>query len=197
MRISSINIHSNECNYKCKNIRRKNEKTLSTIQNLQSSCCLKLGFQNGSRGIAGDMQLEFQVISFHIWPDTICQRIWSNIDVDQSSCGISMILRHHYSDVAMYSVVSQIAGVSIVCPIFYLGAGQRKHQSSVSLAFVKGIHRWPVNSPHKWPVTRKMLPFDDFIMTGTSQDVCLRNHLWFETQSKRQLREYFFQITKI
>ena len=23
----------------------------------------------------------------------------------------------------------------------------------------------PVNSPHKWPVTRKMLPFDDVIMT--------------------------------
>ena len=27
-----------------------------------------------------------------------------------------------------------------------------------------GIHRWPVNSPHKWSVTRKMFPFDDFIM---------------------------------
>ena len=26
------------------------------------------------------------------------------------------------------------------------------------------IHRWPVNSPHKWPVTRKMFPFDDIIM---------------------------------
>ena len=36
--------------------------------------------------------------------------------------------------------------------------------SSASLAFVRGIHRWPVNSPHKWPVTRKMLPFDDVIM---------------------------------
>ena len=44
-------------------------------------------------------------------------------------------------------------GVSI---IVYSGAGQRKHQSSASLAFVWGIHRWPVNSPHKWPVTRKI-----------------------------------------
>ena len=26
------------------------------------------------------------------------------------------------------------------------------------------IHRWPVNSPHKWPVTPKMFPFDDVIM---------------------------------
>ena len=34
------------------------------------------------------------------------------------------------------------------------------------LAFVWGIHRWPVNSPHKWPVTQKMFPFDDVIMTA-------------------------------
>ena len=39
-----------------------------------------------------------------------------------------------------------------------------KLQSSGSLAFVRGIHRWPVNSPHKWPVTRKMFPFDDVTM---------------------------------
>ena len=37
----------------------------------------------------------------------------------------------------------------------YSGADQRKHQSSASLAFVRGIHRWPVNSPHKGLVTRK------------------------------------------
>ena len=41
---------------------------------------------------------------------------------------------------------------------------QRKHQSSASLAFAWGIHRWPVNSPHKGPVTRKMFPFDEVIM---------------------------------
>ena len=39
-----------------------------------------------------------------------------------------------------------------------------KHQSSASLAFVRGIHRWPVNSPHKGPLTRKFFPFDDVIM---------------------------------
>ena len=44
------------------------------------------------------------------------------------------------------------------------GGDQRKHLSSASLAFVQGIHREPVNSLHKWPVTRKMFPFDDFIM---------------------------------
>ena len=41
---------------------------------------------------------------------------------------------------------------------------QRNHLSSTSLAFVRGIHRWPVNSPHKWPVTRKMFPFNDVMI---------------------------------
>ena len=46
----------------------------------------------------------------------------------------------------------------------YSGADQRKHQSSSSLAFVRGIHRWPVNSPHKGPVMRTMFPFDDVFL---------------------------------
>ena len=37
-------------------------------------------------------------------------------------------------------------------------------KSTASLAAVRGIHRGPVNSPHKWPVTRKMFPFDDVVM---------------------------------
>ena len=49
-------------------------------------------------------------------------------------------------------------------PCVYSDADQRKHQSSASLAFVRGNHRGPVNSPHKWPVKRKMFPFDDVIM---------------------------------
>ena len=55
-------------------------------------------------------------------------------------------------------------GVSIVYWTVCSDADQRKHRTSASLAFVRGIHRWPVNSPHKGPVTRKMLPFDDVIM---------------------------------
>ena len=31
---------------------------------------------------------------------------------------------------------------------------------------MRGLHRWLVNSPHKWPVTRKMFPFDDVITDG-------------------------------
>ena len=63
--------------------------------------------------------------------------------------------RPHYNDVMMSATASQIISLTIICSSVYAGADQRKHQSSVSLAFVWGIHRWPVNSPHKWPVTRK------------------------------------------
>ena len=62
----------------------------------------------------------------------------------------------------MGAMASQIT--TIVYSTVHSGADQRKHQSSASLAFVRGIHQWHVNSPPKWPVTRKMLPFDDVIM---------------------------------
>ena len=64
----------------------------------------------------------------------------------------------------MCATASQITSLTIVYPIVYSDADQRKHQSSASLVFVRGIHRGPVNSPRKWPVTRKMFPFDDVIM---------------------------------
>ena len=64
----------------------------------------------------------------------------------------------------MGAMASQITSFTIVYSTVYSGADQRKHQSSASLAFVRGIQRWPVNSSHKWPVTRKMFPFDDVIM---------------------------------
>ena len=74
--------------------------------------------------------------------------------------------RIHYDDVIMSVTASQITSLTIVYSTVYPGADQSKHQSSASLAFVWGIHRGPVNSPHKWPVTRKMFPFDDVIMSA-------------------------------
>ena len=64
----------------------------------------------------------------------------------------------HYNDVIMSAMASQITSITMVYSTVYSGADQRKHQSPASLAFV-GIHRWPVNSPHKGPVTRKVVPF--------------------------------------
>ena len=72
--------------------------------------------------------------------------------------------RVNYSGVIMGVIASQITSLTIVYSAVYSGADQRKHQSSASLAFVRGIHRWPGNSPHKWPVTRKMFRFDYVIM---------------------------------
>ena len=78
----------------------------------------------------------------------------------------------------MSTIASQITSLTIVYSTVYSDADQRKRESSASLAFVGGIHRGPVNSPHKWPVTRKMFPFDDVIMTCECQpemvdgDIC-------------------------
>ena len=102
--------------------------------------------------------------------------------------------RKHYDDVKMGTMASQITSLTIVYSTVYSGADQRKHQSSASLAFVRGIHRGPVNSPHKWPVTRKMFPlFDDVIMdnltfqslpsiiSSHSHDYVVIDPLWWES----------------
>ena len=64
----------------------------------------------------------------------------------------------------MSAMASQMTGVSVVYPTVCLGADQRKQQSSAWRAFVKGIHRWPVDSPHKGPVKREMFLFDYVMM---------------------------------
>ena len=63
----------------------------------------------------------------------------------------------------MGAIASQIISPTTVYSTVYSNADERKHQISPSLAFVRG----PVNSPHKWPVTRKMFPFDDVSMIWT------------------------------
>ena len=87
------------------------------------------------------------------WTDLLSTR-WSLRDLDAifkmqfQSC-------LHYCDVTMTMMASQITSLTVVYLIVYSDADQRKHQSVALLAFVRGIHRWPVNSPHKGPVTRK------------------------------------------
>ena len=74
------------------------------------------------------------------------------------------VINVHCSDAITGAIASQITGLTIVYSTVYSAIDHRNHQSSALLAFVRGIHRRPVNSPHKGPVTRKMLPFDDVIM---------------------------------
>ena len=81
--------------------------------------------------------------------------VWWSPSAKSQSCGdlvFSSLL--HYCDAIMGTVTSQITSLTIVYIAVYSDADQSKHQSSASLAFVCGIHRGPVNSPHKWPVTR-------------------------------------------
>ena len=87
----------------------------------------------------------------------------------------------------MGTMASQITSLTIVYSTVYSGADQRKHQSSASLAFVRGIHRGPVNSPHKWPVKRKMFQFDDVIMKKlTSRHN--QNQFWFVGTNFSEIR---------
>ena len=70
---------------------------------------------------------------------------------------------NHYTDVIMSAMACQITGISLAYWTVYSDENQRKRQSSASLALLRGIHRWPVNSQHKRPVTLKMFPLDDVI----------------------------------
>ena len=70
----------------------------------------------------------------------------------------------------MNAMASQITSLTIVYSFVNSGTDQRKHQSSALPAFVRGIHRWPVNFPHKRPGTRKIFPFDDVIMN----EICIK-----------------------
>ena len=91
------------------------------------------------------------------------------------------LLSPHYNDVIMCPMASQITSLTIVYSTVHSGV-DKKHQSSASLAFVRGIHRSPVNSPYKWPATRKMFPFYDVIMTYRGIHVG-QNRVYFEKSS--------------
>ena len=83
----------------------------------------------------------------------------------------------HCNDVIMSVMASQITSLTIVYSTVSSGADQRKHQSSGPLAFVRGIHGWPVNSPHKWPEN-----VDNVIMPP------INNSLTRENQKKKRAK---------
>ena len=77
---------------------------------------------------------------------TVRSRVYTYIYIYPGTKRVKMLVssfgNSHYSDVIMSTMATQITGV-----------------------FARGIHRWPVDSPHKGPVTWKMFPFDDIIMS--------------------------------
>ena len=87
----------------------------------------------------------------------------------------------HYNDVIMSTMASQITSASMVYSSVCSNTNQRKHQSSGSLAFVRGFPRGPVNSPHKRPVTRNMFPFDD-VIRNLRRDMHQMNWFRYYTQ---------------
>ena len=111
---------------------------------------------------------------------------WSNLSIDWGN-GLAKNMQQaiyqtlfnrddHYIDIILGAIASQITSLTIVYSTVYLGVYQRKHQRATSLAFVSGNHRWPVNSSHKGPVTRKMFPFDDVIRVIVYQNSLISCH---------------------
>ena len=95
----------------------------------------------------------------------------------------------HYSDVMVTTMASQFNSITVVYSTVYSDADQWKHQNAASLAFMRGIHRWPVNSPHKGPVTRKMFRLMTSSWTlghlheqcSLQRNICLLGYRWFRT----------------
>ena len=110
-----------------------------------------------------------------------------------SYSGIMLI---HYGDAIMIVSASEITTVSMIYSAVCLGTDQRKHQSSASLAFVRGIHRWPVNSPHKGPVMRKCFHLmtsswnipNDSILPSVRRTSGYHRHFW------NIINDYLFTI---
>ena len=84
------------------------------------------------------------------------QWITMNAYVDSQSCWLPIIVTSLWTRCRLESLDSRLFTQPFT--------DKRKNQSSVPLVFVRGIHRWPVNSPHKGPVTPKVFPFDDVII---------------------------------
>ena len=125
------------------------------------------------RACKSEMPLHFNVVPFRFSPwhrsylMETCTSLPELAEFTERFC-----ITTHYTDVIMGMITSQITSLTIVYSTVYSDADQRKYQSSASLAIVRRIHRRPVNSPHKWPVTRKMFPFDDVIMPNSMEIFC-------------------------
>ena len=105
--------------------------------------------------------------------------IWINNDMWLKAPTWTHLIENHFDDVIMGAMASQITSLTIVYLTVYSDADHRKHQSSASLAFVRGIHRRPMNFPHKWPVTGKMSPFDDVFICIQKNKCIWIYALWY------------------
>ena len=93
--------------------------------------------------------------------------------------------------VIMSAMASQITSLTIDYSAVYSGTDRRKRQSCVSLAFARGIHRWPVNSPHKGTVTRKIFPLDYVIMPLVGSPHKGPGNRYSSVSWRHHMRRYF------
>ena len=82
---------------------------------------------------------------------------------------ISILWRHygrspHYNDVTMSSIASQITSLTIVYSTGLFGCRSKNTSKLRVTGLCAGNSPGTGELPHKWPVTRKMFPFDDVIM---------------------------------
>ena len=70
-------------------------------------------------------------------------------EVSPIRSAVNFLKVYNYSNIMMGAMPSLITTLTIVYSTVYAVADQIKHQSSASLAFVRGIYRWPVNSRTK------------------------------------------------
>ena len=90
----------------------------------------------------------------------------------------------------MITVASQITSLTVVYSTVYSDAGQRKHQKLRVTVLCVGNSPGAVNSPHKGPVTRKMLPFDDVIM------VCEICSILLSETSRRKIHLGLYSLSR-
>ena len=167
----------------------------------------------GCRGMCKDLVYSHLTARNRITPKWISHQICFISEIAVKWC----LIKHNSSTITVTSsaMQSQITGVSIVYSTVCLGVDQRKHQSSASLAFVRGIHRWPVNSPHKGPVTRNMCSFDDvimhvwkvellsacrqdwnvpFVMSSHGDTFCITDHVFFVVSLSKLFKKLLYYI---
>ena len=132
--------------------------------------CSQLSNRQFSIGLGNDLAPQ---LWFMKWVDKVESSFWRRLRF--------VNLLNEYYDLLQWRH-NELDGVSnhrrhncFVNSTICSGEDQRRHQSSASLAFARGIHRWPVNSPHKGPVTRKRFPFDDVIIF-----FCITGLMWGE-----------------
>ena len=144
--------------------------------NLAMRVCLLYMFEVSVWGWSNIRLIHISFDLLYFFLKNICVYIYTLIyHIKESSRKYSQgaSLRRHHSDIILGAMASQITSLTVVYSTVYSGADQGKHQSYASLADHRkhqsyaplAFVRWPVNSPHKWPVTQKMFPFDDVIIT--------------------------------